>query len=82
MYFCGQCRAPFLSSDEMDLAALPLPPPLAALKPLAAPYVSRLLLFRCPSDTCGGLVTAIYRPRTPAPGAVAPGGKINPAIPR
>lgn len=61
---CGRCGEPFTPGDELDLAGMRIP---GLVLPLIAPHLSRLTFHRCSAPECGGLVTALYLPRTPRP---------------
>lgn len=63
---CGRCGADFTPGDAVDLAAINLPVPFRSLRPLLKEQLTRLFVFRCSAPECGGLVTALYLPRTPS----------------
>jgi hypothetical protein len=63
MSICGRCGRPFSPGDQVDVSGAKLP---GFVLPLIRPHISRLIVNRCPGNECGGLITALYLPRTPA----------------
>lgn len=69
MYSCAKCREPFLSTDEIRDLDKRIP---ELFRPAILPYLSRMVIFRCPGENCTGLLTVVFREKR---GVTAPAAR-------